>query len=297
MLSRLVAVAMLVLALTGCTEELPPRTDPPTGPISSLPPGATVLPEPEIDAMLRGADPVDLPLTLYMIPMDGLADLELAVEQALFVCMHEMGHTGFEKGVTSDWTPESFVEREEVEYLDPARAAEMGYPRPALNPDLVKKAAARPSRQVTQPEGEDWPDCEKNARSHIYVSPGPPVDVRVLVDSTKAAAMADSRMREAVDGWRVCMGKQGFAYRLPSLPRENPAWRSRPAGQPAGEEERRTARTDAECQEEVNLAGVYKTLRAAYETELLRLQPDEIETARQVTSEWLDRARMVLGGA
>ncbi|WP_157523023.1 hypothetical protein [Herbidospora cretacea] len=304
---------MLVLALAGCGEELPPRTelvvataDPPSslGPspvMISLPPGhpsasppSDALPEPELPAIGRGADPVDLPLSPYKLPMSAMAELALAVEQAEFDCMREQGHTGWEKGMSRSWDPQSFVEHEFYEHLDPARAAETGYPRPALDPGLVKKAAARPSRGPTREESIAYPECEKAARARIYVPADLLMGPRDLVTNAKLATQRDSRMRAAVDAWRVCMGRQGFAYQSPIMPPLDPRWESRPADRPAGEEERRTARVDAECREKVNLVGVYKTLRVAYEAELLRRNRDAIVAAQKVTAGWLDRARAIL---
>ncbi|TKK87360.1 hypothetical protein FDA94_17805 [Herbidospora galbida] len=291
-------MAALFLLVAGCGEEIPPQTGIPVAQASDGPAPPAAEPPPVAEfRTLTGSDPVPMPFDPYVIPMDGMAELALAVEQAAYDCMHERGRTGWEKGMIRNWSPHDFNESPFYPYLDPARAAEKGYPRTSLDPELVEKASVRPSRAATADElaAYNGPDgCHESARKRIYDPPQLDVDVRALITDAKLSAARDTRFIQAVESWRICMGRRGFAYQDPRLPAMNPAWESRTEDQPAGKEERRTARADAECQAASNVAGVYATLRAAYERRSLDANRDRLGPSREVTRRWLANAHAIL---
>ncbi|MGP3962207.1 hypothetical protein ACTWPT_40070 [Nonomuraea sp. 3N208] len=66
---------------------------------------------------------------------------------------------------------------------------------------------------------------------------------------------------------------------------------TRPSG-PA--EEKRIAVVDAKCQAEVNLVGIYKTVRAAYEQRLLDENKSKISESKAIIDGWKKNAAAIM---
>lgn len=90
------------------------------------------------------------------------------------------------------------------------------------------------------------------------------------------------------------MARKGLKYDDPVILRSDPRWGTRAAATPAGDEERRTAGIDATCQKKVNLVGVYKTVRAAYEKRLVDGNREKLAAAVPIFQQWTGNARRLL---
>ncbi|MEU4834823.1 hypothetical protein [Streptosporangium sp. NPDC023615] len=92
------------------------------------------------------------------------------------------------------------------------------------------------------------------------------------------------------------MERSGLRHPDPVILQADPALNPR-AGTPVSDEARRVAGTDAACRKEVNLVGVYKTVRFAYEERLLAANREKLEAARPILRARVAKAEAVIAGA
>ncbi|WP_143121274.1 hypothetical protein [Streptosporangium canum] len=317
-------------ALAGCGSE-PPREDvsvaavasaisaTPALPMPGISSGAPVAPkieEPPVDAIPRisSSERIPMPLDPYIISMKDLRTIDIARDIRAAVCMKSLGFTEWTAGTVRTWDPENDKEYDYLEYIDPVAAANSGYPRTQPDPKLLSpKTPAGDKRRPTGEEraafngsasqtstGRAVPEggCSKEgARGIRDEAIELPVDARALAVNSRISARQDSRVTAALAAWRSCMEKSGLRYPDPVIPRQNPEWASRKADAPAGAEEKRVAGTDATCQREVNLVGVYKTVRAAYEERLVAADREKLAAARPIMEAWVKNAEAVIAAA
>ncbi|MFI7538151.1 hypothetical protein [Streptosporangium sp. NPDC049376] len=286
------------------------------GPASSegspLPSPPEKTPEPTIGSVLQvtNGKRIPMPLDPYLPSMEELRNLSLARDAAANSCMRAIGFTDWEDGIVRSWDETSFNEYDYFDYLDPATAADKGYPRPEVAPEIARLSKVRPKHgpskeQMAAYDGRDprtksghtvpAGGCAGEAKSKIYGDTAElPVDSRALAVDSRISAMGDSRVRQAVSAWKTCMSRNGLRYESPVVPRHDVRWASRNASTPADAEEKRVAGIDATCQKEVNLTGVYKTVRIAYEELIVAKNKEKLAAAQQTTQKWTANASAVL---
>ncbi|KAA9380513.1 hypothetical protein F5972_05035 [Microbispora cellulosiformans] len=283
-------------------------------PPTSGPPMATSTAEPSVGAIphIRDARPVPMPLDRYMTAIDDVKRIDKARDIAAAECMRRLGFTNWTADTIRTWDPADYTEYDYVEYLDPDLAAKSGYPRPAVGGASVsalredgrrrheptkeeRNAFEGGARQTAAGKAIPAGGCVEDASSRIHGGEARlPVDPRSLAVDSRLSALHDSRVREAFAAWSACMARHGLPYPDPVLLRNDPRWASREASEPAGEEERKTAFADATCQAEVNLVGVYKTIRAAYEQSLVEQNKTKLAEAGPVFEDWVDNAKALI---
>ncbi|MEV6155053.1 hypothetical protein AB0L53_32390 [Nonomuraea sp. NPDC052129] len=197
-----------------------------------------------------------------------------------------------------------------LNYLDPDTATTKGYLRASVDPKLAAIARVRPShvptkeemiaydgRASTTKEGKQIPSegCIGDANRNIFgKNLRLPADPRALAVDSRVSAMRDSRVKQAVSAWRACVQKNGLRYESPVEPPHDPQWMSRESSSPATEEEKRVAGVDASCQRDVNLVGIYKTVRIAYEQRLLAEHKEELAAAAPIFRAWVEKADAII---
>ncbi|MFI6796715.1 hypothetical protein [Streptosporangium canum] len=327
----LLAMALLACgALAGCGDD-PAREDisaavavpaisttpaPPLPRISSGAPTAPKVEEPPVGSIpqISSSERIPMPLDPYIISMKDLRTIDIAQDVGAALCMKSLGFTEWTAGTVRTWDPENDKEYDFLEYIDPVSAAQSGYPRTQPDPKLPSpKIPADDRRRPTGEEmaafngsasqtstGRAIPEggCAKEgARGIRDEAIELPVDARALAVDSRTSARQDSRVKAALAAWRSCVEKSGLRYPDPVILRLNPEWASRKADAPAGAEEKRVAGTDATCQREVNLVGVYKAVRVAYEERLVTAELEKLTAARPILEAWVKNAEAVIAGA
>lgn len=304
----LTAGASVAVALSGADDHTgPPSPSPSTSPSAPAK-------EPDTGPVLHISDagPVPLPLDPYMVSMEDIKTLDRARDITAAACMRSLGFTQWDDDTIRTASPEDYNEYDFLEYIDPESASVSGYPRPANS--SKPPSADRPPAARHAPTPEEQRAYEGSSSTMLAnglkIPPGGcsgeasrkvngritelPVDPRSLAVDSRLSAMRDSRVRRALTEWSACMAEKGLKYGDPVILRNDPRWGSRPATSPAGEEEKRTAGVDAMCQREVNLVGVYKTVRAAYEKRLVDENREKLIAAKPVVRQWVDNARRLI---
>ncbi|GAA2315038.1 hypothetical protein GCM10010149_78410 [Nonomuraea roseoviolacea subsp. roseoviolacea] len=259
---------------------------------------------------VTNSNPVPMPLDPHLTSMSDIKIIDQAQDVAAAMCMRSLGFTRWKADTIRTWRPEDYREFDTFEYLDPKAAADSGYPRvPAVKtaapdartghePTADEKsafygAAARTTAGTAVPAG----GCVRQADQSIYGKAGGdlPADPRSLAVGSRSRALGDSRLREAISAWRACMQDAGItSYQHPVAAKNDPTWQSRDAGTPASAEEKRVAAADANCQLQVNLVGVYKTVRAAYEQQLLDENRAKIDESKRIFAAWVSNAKAII---
>jgi hypothetical protein len=90
------------------------------------------------------------------------------------------------------------------------------------------------------------------------------------------------------------MAGNGLNYDHVQAARHDLKWASRTAETPADAEERRVASIDAGCQQTVNIVGLYKTVRKAYEERLVAQHKARFAESKKIFEGWLANAREIL---
>lgn len=327
--ATLVLCAVLGGVLVGCGTETqaggsagrtaaPPASTPglsafpsPTGPSST--PQPRVIDEPVLGDIPKISDSgkIPMPLDPYMSSMRDLKTIDVAQEAAAADCMRALGYTGWTANMLRTWDEESYKEFDFFEYIDPEEAARSGYPKPPADSTLkMTDGEKAPKKSPTSREVEAFEGIRTGTTTDRAVPQGGclgegqrkvrdealPVDARSLAVDSRRSAMQDSRVKAALDSWRSCMQKNGLQHQDPVILRLNPLWVSRKAGTPADDRERHTAAVDARCQQEVNIVGVYKTVRAAYETRLVDANKSKLIQKNAIFEGWVRNAESILAG-
>ncbi|MEV4895901.1 hypothetical protein AB0K48_41695 [Nonomuraea sp. NPDC055795] len=246
-----------------------------------------------------------MPLDPYLTSAKDIQEIVTARAVGATACMRGLGFRKWPLDLSDPSMPGDDGETDVFEYLDPAVAAKEGYPTPSatVTPEISRHVptrdelgafsgkASKTKAGVAVPPG----GCERQGDLKVFAGqPRLPADPRSLAVDSRSQAMTDSRVRKAIAGWKECVGGKGLAYDSPVVPAHDLRWVNRTAGTAAGEEEKRVAAIDATCRNEVNLVGVYKTVRAAYENILLTKNKAELDAAAPIFAQWLANARAVI---
>ncbi|MEV4377330.1 hypothetical protein [Streptosporangium sp. NPDC049644] len=253
---------------------------------------------------------VPMPLDSHLTSMSDIKIIDQAQDVAAATCMRSLGFAQWTASTIRTWRPEDYREFDNFEYLDPEIAAESGYPRlPSAKtaptdaqskhePTPEEKAAFYGGTAQTM-TGRAVPagGCVRQADQSIYGKAGGalPADPRSLAVGSRSRALGDSRVRAAITAWRTCMHDAGMtSYQHPVTSKNDSRWQSRDAGTPASAEEKRVAVADANCQSKVNLVGVYKTVRKAYEQQLLDDNRAKIDESKRIFGDWVNNAKAII---
>ncbi|GGK88935.1 hypothetical protein GCM10007964_34520 [Sphaerisporangium melleum] len=257
--------------------------------------------------MVTDGRPVAMPLDPYLASMVDIATVGAAVAVVATSCMHDLGHTSWRApDMSRIRRGGKDVEFDLFPYLDPAQAAESGYSRP--DPDPVPSgfpgdSQRRPLTEAEQLAYRGAPDeqpadpqlsggCLGEGERKVRGEHGKlPADPRFLAAESQSRARTDSRVRKTIDDWKRCVAVNGLTYPDPVLARLG--W-PREAKIPATAEEKRVAAIDATCQKSVNLVGVYKTVRKAYQERFLTEQRAQILESARIFTSWLANANKIL---
>ncbi|WP_066363543.1 hypothetical protein [Herbidospora mongoliensis] len=273
--------ALIILLLAGCGSE--PVAAPTPSPTPSL-----------LATDAAGAADGPMPLDRYVPTARYLADLTLGQDAAIGDCMRERGHPQWVDGTFSTWGVNDFEEVDHVTSLDPGTAARDGYPREAPDPRLVRQKNVRFEHQPSGDQMALADKCFEVARTKIYDPDDLPTDPGELLGNAKNAAWDDPRVTPLVKEWVTCMRDGGHAYTKPIQAVFDERWEPRPAGKPAGREERQVAAADATCRAETGLTETYLRVRRAYEQKALDENREKLDAALKVMRVWRANARAAL---
>ncbi|MEV0236088.1 hypothetical protein [Nonomuraea sp. NPDC050786] len=268
--------------------------------------------EPALGAIpkIKDATPVPMPLDSVLTPMNDIKLIDQARDVAAAACMNALGFKTWTAGTIRTWDAREYREHDFFDYIDPAVAAESGYPRQA-DVKAVSSTFAGTKHEPTAEErkayeggasqtadGKPIPagGCAGQADEKLYGQQKKlPADPRALAVASRSRALGDSRVRAALVSWQSCMQKAGVtAYQHPITAQNDPKWKSRTQGTPASDEEKRIAALDAKCQDEVNLVGVYKAVRAAYEQRLMEENKSKFAESKAIVDGWTKNAAAIM---
>jgi hypothetical protein len=281
-------------------------------PTGTLGPEPTPIPQPTLTGAPQ--DPgLPMPLDAYMTSMDDIHTIDLARDAATADCMRSLGFTAWTAGVVRSWEPEDYQEADLLEPLDPAAAAQSGYPRPQPDP-AVAAAAQRPADQrAATPEemqaysgtadttasGQDIPEggCSASGEARILGADTTlAADPRALADDSGFLALEHSDVQRALAGWTTCMTGKGYAYDSPMSARNDLRWAARQTGASATDLEKRVAAADAACARDTGLLATYRTAKRAYQTLMVNDRRQALTESLAAFGTWVRHAETILTG-
>ncbi|MFF2951538.1 hypothetical protein ACFVVU_09410 [Kitasatospora sp. NPDC057965] len=174
---------------------------------------------------------------------------------------------------------------------------------PSLSPDVTTVLGAglgadgRPaSGTAVEYRGRRLPagGCIADAQRELTAHGGTGRDADVAVGVNYEGferSREDPRVKAVFQDWSRCMAERGYSYATPGDALKDPRWAAtdRPTTQ-----EITTATADVECKERVNVVGVWFTVEAAYEQELIRLRQSELTAAKAANDAMLQTAKSVV---
>ncbi|MBT2208896.1 hypothetical protein [Actinomadura sp. NEAU-AAG7] len=283
--------------------EVPVTVSP--GPHDPGPP-PTTQPEPPLGDIPKvvSAERIRMPLDAYMTSAGDVQLIEQAGNVAAGLCMKRLGFTGWNARTLATPSSNPAADGDVLEYLDPEKAASTGYP-PTAQP--------KPSSMISRPgmtidernafygyaprtrSGEDVPKggCQRAGDTTILTGEMPS-DPRALSADARVLALRDSRVVDAFGAWSRCMAARGLTYDIPLSAPIDPRWGQRDPGAPPSEAEQKTAVSDAECQASVNVVGVYKAAKSAYETQLIEQNNSQLTKGLEVFKQWVENAQNLI---
>lgn len=330
--NRVLATTFLAaLTLAGCgnqhfqpvgavsVENTPTPTDLATiGPVTPPPGSATPPPEarpvePSLGTIPRVANSerVPMPLDPYMTSMSDIKLIDTARDVGAAECMQKLGFREWTADTIRTSNAGDYKEADLFEYVDPREAAAQGYVRPkdtssGTAAEVRQKSGRQPIKdelqayngtasQTSSKKAIPAGGCLRATETEIYGKGDRlPVDPRSLAVQSRFLAKQDSRVKKALSEWSACMTRNGLQYVDPLLSSRDQRWATRDAATPASDEEKRVAGVDAACQAEVNLIGVYKTVRAAYESRLLEENRAKLEAAKPIFEKWVENSKAII---
>jgi hypothetical protein len=231
--------------------------------------GSSALPAPAIGAApaprsLSGVLAA-LPLQSYVLTV---SQRELVVEAQGILevrCMARLGYGNFRPPTLAGHAPELPGGAGAFGYVSLAYAAEHGF-RPA-ELAAVGGLVSRPSSVMTPREEQIFGACGVRAQRYLGLG-GSVAGSRELAVRLERASQRDtaanSRVIAATRRWARCMAETGIAASNPAALARGP-W---PGSAPSAAEIV-TAKTDARCTSEANLAGIYFAVLTGYQRELI----------------------------
>lgn len=240
--------------------------------------------------------------------MSDIKRVESAQSTAAGRCMRSLGFQDWKADLVAA-PPDAYKESDLLNYLDPAKARESGYPQTVVDHTIAssKKAAAtklsrdaigaflgsekRTAAGLAVPTGGCSGAGERQVKKSVMKLPA---DARFLAAEAQFAARRDTRMQRAFAMWSTCMAQNGLHYTDPLTAQIAPQWAQRKTATPAGVQEKLVAATDAACRQKINLVGTYKALEIAYQRQYLATSRASLIKAKKDFSGWLANAKVIL---
>ncbi|MFI6587537.1 hypothetical protein [Embleya sp. NPDC050493] len=301
------AIAVLCLALAGCTGAGDRGDRPPAADLASgAPPPATATP---VSGEVTG---LDLPIAAYLPTREQRARRASAESVLIRDCLARLGLT-YPTPPATDGGP-VLKSRTERRYGvgDPVEVATWGFRPPgSVAGGTAKPSAPAPSRELAvalygaagadgEPpaptEGTDrpGPGCLGQARFALGVDPvleRAALPSRLDVESFERSR-ADPRVLRVLARWSTCMRAKGFDYPDPLAAGGDPAWDT-PA--PSAREIAAASATVA-CRTEHNVAGTWYAVDVAYQRQAIEREAAALARVRANEDESARRVAAVLGG-
>lgn len=278
---RLLAMALIALAASGCSAEQAASPPAPALPPAAVP---TPTPGPKQVATLR------LPIVDYMLTPQQSAELKWVNAEKVAVCMKRYG---FDLPVAPSpvVSPSDSVMFRRYGVTDPASVSTWGYhlPRrgiaapqatlsPAENAVLLGRDAA--GKPMTSSNGQAVPTggCQGKVNTELSSlhtgGPGSSGGTSQLAARTKgesfAHSMADPRVQKVFGRWSECMRGDGFSAPNPMEAGADLPSVKEPKPDAA---EIRMAQADVDCKTRTNLVGIWFAVEADYQKAAIAQQP------------------------
>ncbi|MET9611600.1 hypothetical protein [Kitasatospora indigofera] len=299
----------LALAAAGCSAGPgAPQTRPSAATLSPMDPP----PIGDVPRLTR-VDDRSLPVEAYLLTGEQFRSFDAAQSKLATGCLREYG-LAYTRAPGSATAAETQTTHR-YDPVDPADVAVNGYhsPDPAagtkpsgapsIDPDVLtvlgsglgpdgKSAQGSP----TEFHGKPLPagGCLGGAQQRLTAQGGTGRDADVAVAVNFEGferSMADPRVKEVFQAWSACMKERGYSYPTPGDALKDARWGAT-AGPSA--EEIATATADVDCKARTNVVGVWFTVEAAYEGELIRRHQAELAAVQAGNDAMTALARSVL---
>ncbi|MFD5116542.1 hypothetical protein ACFWNG_30230 [Streptomyces sp. NPDC058391] len=301
-------VAGIVILVSGCSAVGIGESEPGLGPIST-----------------PGLDPaaITTPLDGYMPTPEENYALKRARVTLVNQCMRDLGYPDNPQPL-GRFTGERLLAHSGFQLLPVSHVEQFGYaplPSPSSGETSEKEYGAAVSEQqgalltgkVSDFHGKKVPAGGCEGEAVRVITKGARTDQKMsMPDGTKVEAGADgfaegyaemvisaargeimsnvhndSRYKDAVSSWSVCMDKQGFDYKAPLDAWEDKRWQD--GGTPS-KAEISTATADMRCKEKINFAGVGTAVQSAYEAKYIEENAEALADLKSKTAQWIKNA-------
>ncbi|MFC5663950.1 hypothetical protein ACFP3U_13265 [Kitasatospora misakiensis] len=288
---------------TAGTAATPPPPSASLGPMDPPPIG-------EVPRLSR-ADDRALPIEAYLLSGEQFRQYDAAQGVLVTRCVRRFG---LDYSAPTSTAP---GETQTTHRYDPIELADVsvnGYHSP--DPNRGKKPAAAPSLSAAVttvlgaglgPDGRPAADtaaeyggkrlppggCIADAQRELTARGGTGRDADVAVGVNYEGferSRQDPRVKAVFQDWSRCMAERGYSYGTPGDALRDQRWA---ATEKPSAEEIATATADVECKARVNVVGVWFTVEAAYEQELIRLRLPELTAAKAANDAMLEVAASV----
>ncbi len=284
------ARAALVLAATaGCSSGSAPTTL-----------GAARIP-----TLLRSTD-LHLPLDTYLLSVSELDRVGQARRVLTHGCMQRLGYSFPPLTQGPPTGPSSWNERR-YGVADPALAARYGYglgPRdPASHPGRPDETGANAptTAQLRALDGTDRTahgvpvpagGCTGQANQRLAAgAPAADVDLpQQLSSESFNRSSTDPAVARADTAWSRCMKAAGYRYANPLDPPGDPRWKHGPRAVQIA-----TATADVHCKQQTNLVGIWFTVEAGYQRQLIATRRAALTLVAAANSAQLAAAARLVG--
>jgi hypothetical protein len=273
---------------------------------------ATPLPEPPLGQIpvVNSSIQVKMPLDPYMASDADILEISIARDVAAAKCMRALGFTKWTAGILASFDAGDRGGSNDLQFIDPAKAAQSGYIRPQPVVELSgKKIPARVKYSPSQDEmaafsgsaaatrnGLKIPakGCRQQGEDEVYKETRDlPADPRAIAGQATTDARNHSKVREALAEWRRCIAENNLNYQDPIFAQLDARWVSRDSSAPASAEELRVASVDAQCRQKVDLIGIYSAAMTAYQGVLISQHTKELVDSKGIFDGWVANAKKI----
>jgi hypothetical protein len=269
--------------------------------------------EPPVDdiPILTSTVGLDYPLDQYQMTEELLDLAARATDLLVTDCMARFG---------LDWQPQSPAgnigapdRARRYGLLDLDMASELGYHPPDTDSGdqstTGEQGAAEENRQITPEQDLVWigngastynglpvPEggCAGEAQRRLEEDAPVPPEFFVIQLEQQAGQRTDidSRVQDGWSEWSNCMHQKGLDYGDPWKANDDPRWQT----DVVTELEIATAVADVQCKHEVNLAGIWYAVEAAYQEQLIEEHSQQLTLVAEYVEVYAANVATVLDG-
>ncbi|MGW0809984.1 hypothetical protein [Nonomuraea sp. NPDC002799] len=270
------AVAVLLTAVTACSEPPPPVP----------PPGVA-------------ARELTVPFDRYNFSPADISIIENAEDLLVRECMRGRGLAWETLPVAaeSDLEPPN---RRRYGVVEPEIARLYGYHVAPERPSVARRVAARESRAAHLPEKErqavydETGGCLRQARDRIEQG-APQVDTALfnkLITQTFEQSRRDAKVVQIFQSWSACMRAEGLRYADPLAAITDQRWLG---DGPPTREELRAAQADVRCKAATGLVSVWSAAEERIQGDAVRAHPEEFEALKAAKDRQIEAALRLAG--